>query len=396
MSNRKIIIACDTLFSGLGGMEKLAIELGDYLSKGDFVQFLFTHNMGKNFYSPSNNIESIFCKIDHMPEVELDKDYDIYIYFCVNHNLIDHFRLAKKISKHIVVTESATPDRIVFNNWKRGSKIDATIDRYSILSKVDAIRVEIPESKSRFPSAMTKKVRVFPNSTKYIEDADRNYAIDNYNKQRIGIVLVGGRKPHKRLDILVDAICEMDEKLVEKMDIFLPGTGNEGSDWVRRIKGKVEKCNMMEKFHFMGNVSDMTSVYKECAIHVICSADESFGLSTIESLAFGIPSIGCADAAGTRNIIKNNVNGLLYHGVENNKELSELLEKLMCNYRLYNKLSKGAYRSRNKYSEELYYKNWDKLLDDVVNGKYKLNINKLNSIDSALIRSLQFHCDKII
>ena len=59
------------------------------------------------------------------------------------------------------------------------------------------------------------------------------------------------------------------------------------------------------------------------------STREHASISVIESLGFGVPSI-CSDTNGTKDYIKNNKNGLIFH--DNSKEsLTKCLEKCMSN-----------------------------------------------------------------
>ncbi len=99
-------------------------------------------------------------------------------------------------------------------------------------------------------------------------------------------------------------------------------------------------CNKgVRNIKLLGFVEDIESLLNGADIFVLPSKFESFPLSLLEAMSFGLPIIS-TDTGGTRDIVSNNKNGYLIHYL-NDKELREAILMLSTNTSL--RKSQGDY-----------------------------------------------------
>ncbi|SEN61509.1 glycosyltransferase family 4 protein [Paenibacillus sp. OV219] len=87
------------------------------------------------------------------------------------------------------------------------------------------------------------------------------------------------------------------------------------------------------KFHGFITGSQMDEIRKESEVALVCSHCEAFGRVTVEAMLAGIPVIG-ANTGGTVELIKDEVNGLLYN-LGDPQHLALQVRKLVTNQELY-------------------------------------------------------------
>ena len=114
----------------------------------------------------------------------------------------------------------------------------------------------------------------------------------------------------------------------------------------------VKENNAKDKVIFTGEVlwRDVRYYYNIADCFLNASTSETQGLTYIEALSSSLPVIIRKDPV-LKNIIKENVNGLLF---ENENDLLEKMELVYNNFNLRKYLSKNALKSVEKYSKECY------------------------------------------
>ena len=114
----------------------------------------------------------------------------------------------------------------------------------------------------------------------------------------------------------------------------------------------VKENNAKDKVIFTGEVlwRDVRYYYNIADCFLNASTSETQGLTYIEALSSSLPVILWKDPV-LKNIIKENVNGLLF---ENENDLLEKMELVYNNFNLRKYLSKNALKSVEKYSKECY------------------------------------------
>lgn len=117
---------------------------------------------------------------------------------------------------------------------------------------------------------------------------------------------IGRLSSVKGHSIFIDAIADMLHNGY-KVQAFIVGDGPEG----KYLKGLVRRLGIEESFHFFGSAVDTSGYLSVMDIFVFPSIKEGLGLSLLEALASGRPSIS-SDVGGISDIIKDKENGLLF------------------------------------------------------------------------------------
>ena len=87
--------------------------------------------------------------------------------------------------------------------------------------------------------------------------------------------------------------------------------------------------------------------------------DETFCLNAIESMSTGLPVISLCETA-LKEIIKNNINGYAANSMTNiDKSIIKLFNLSDIKLR---RLSKSSISFAQKYSSQIIFKKWDKLI----------------------------------
>lgn len=159
-----------------------------------------------------------------------------------------------------------------------------------------------------------------------------------FNKKTI--VSSGRLVPWKGFDILVSLISKVDA------DLVIVGEGEDKE----RLQKLVIENKVSDKVHFLGSLKreELMSVIAGGTLFVLPSSFESFSFQLVEAMMLG-STVVTLNTGNLDEIIKDGENGIL---VEKTKidNLSEILNNLLVNEELRNKLSKNAKEDSKKFS----------------------------------------------
>ncbi|MBL7072013.1 MAG: glycosyltransferase family 4 protein [Candidatus Omnitrophica bacterium] len=165
----------------------------------------------------------------------------------------------------------------------------------------------------------------------------------------------------KGLEKLIKAFCLLDKKKGYRLIII--GSG----DYMEYYKRLTKDLNLEDITEFLGYVKqeDLPQYYQRCGFVVIPSISNVEGPTTVifESMACGKPLIA-GEVGGLPYFIKANECGLLVNA-ENIKELSEAMNNLMDDKKLYERLSENGLANVHKYYEEVSFKKHNEIFEDV-------------------------------
>src|SRR3989344_1115731 len=102
-------------------------------------------------------------------------------------------------------------------------------------------------------------------------------------------------------------------------------------------------------------------------LFVTASTTETFGISTLEAQASGIPCVAI-NATGTKDIIKNGYNGYLVKD-GNKKEFAKKVLELLKKNSLREKMGRNAINESKKYSSRKINKIWINEYRKLINEK---------------------------
>jgi len=144
-------------------------------------------------------------------------------------------------------------------------------------------------------------------------------------KADIQCAIVGTLQEGKGQKDALRAIGELIRKGI-KAHLYIAGEGSK--EYKRHLNDLIEKDQIGDHVTFMGHVPNGIQVMQSVDIVLMCSRMEAFGRVTVEAMLAGKPVIG-ARSGGTRELIRENFNGLLYTP----GNYLELAEKILYLYR---------------------------------------------------------------
>jgi 1,2-diacylglycerol 3-alpha-glucosyltransferase len=120
-------------------------------------------------------------------------------------------------------------------------------------------------------------------------------------------VYVGRLSPEKNLSFLLRSFYGV-AMTYERARLLVVGDGPDRDN----LEAQVRHMNISHKVHFAGMVpyQDIPAYLAAADIFVTPSRFETFGLSTVEAMASGLPVLGL-DAVGTGDIIEDGISGFL-------------------------------------------------------------------------------------
>ncbi|KQB91651.1 glycosyl transferase family 1 [Geobacillus sp. PA-3] len=133
--------------------------------------------------------------------------------------------------------------------------------------------------------------------------------ISNTTNDKLYIVSCSVMRKVKRLDLLIQALAELEKKKIPFLWTHIGG-GPEFDN----IKKLARKKLNMEHVHFTGYLKnqDVLNWYKHnpATVFVNLSSSEGVPVAIMEAMSMGIPVIA-TDVGGTREIVENGLNGYL-------------------------------------------------------------------------------------
>jgi glycosyltransferase involved in cell wall biosynthesis len=159
------------------------------------------------------------------------------------------------------------------------------------------------------------------------------------------LVCIGKLETKKRFEVPIRALGE-----IRNLDVRLTVIG----DGPRReyLDRLVRDLGLAGRVDFTGFLSD-ESVRAELErgdLGVVPSLWEGFGYATVEMMAYGLPVLG-SNGGALPEVIKPGYNGYIF-GVDNYRELGELIRKVCADPDILPRLQRGALETAQKFNLE--------------------------------------------
>lgn len=279
MKKRVVILSLE---NGFGGIESEVITLANSLVDLYDIELLFLNSF--------NNVEKINSKIKvEIHSKKLIGDAKFYKDFLAN--------------KDVIISTDKTFNKYILK-YGRGKKIfweheDISQDSKYLeeISHFDTIVVPNKKLYASF-SKVNDNVVVINNAI-IISDKMSDLATNN-------IVFVGKLREEKRVDDLIDVISLVNKEI--DVNLFIIGEGSKRSELETMMKNRE-----LKNIHFLGsmNKENIEKVFLNSSLFVTCSERETFGLSILEAMSYGLPVVAFSDASTLKQIILDDINGYL-------------------------------------------------------------------------------------
>ncbi|APO88546.1 glycosyltransferase family 1 protein [Marivivens sp. JLT3646] len=131
----------------------------------------------------------------------------------------------------------------------------------------------------------------------------KNSIINKFKIEREFIFYCGGADVRKNLNSIIISYSKMETKLRQKYSLVFSGDIPPFEQ--EMLLKTASDCGLTnEDFRFLGHVNDieLAALYSSCAIHILASTHEGFGLPTLEAMACGAVCI-CSNLSSLPEVI---------------------------------------------------------------------------------------------
>lgn len=175
---------------------------------------------------------------------------------------------------------------------------------------------------------------------------------------------VGRLNEQKNQILLIESFKDVIKKYPNyKLLIYGEGSlKNELSMYIKdnKLNNNVKLC---------GNVDDIENILKDKKGFILSSKYEGMPNALMEAMAVGVPCISTdCPCGGPRELIKNNINGLLVKSNDKN-ELVSAMYKIIENDKMCKKIAMSAKKNMNNYSCNKIVSKWFDFMKEVCSGE---------------------------
>ena len=165
------------------------------------------------------------------------------------------------------------------------------------------------------------------------------------------ILSVGRLHYQKNFDLLIKAFAR--SKASKEARLIIVGDGPLKS-YLNRL---VSELGLHGRVHLVGKKYNIGDYYAQASMFVLSSRFEGFPNVLIEALYYGLPVISTDCPFGPREIINQGFNGLLVEN-ENERAMSEAIDRLYYDVELQNRFKINARKSVEHLSPEKIARKW--------------------------------------
>lgn len=360
---------------GYGGISNMVCSLANSLSNDYKVEIISLYRLYKEpVYDLNDNVNVKYIS-DIKPNRPQMKHYYKQRNFKMLFKGVFHFSKSsfvkriklpmflKNIDTDVLITTNSFYNNLVSKYVSSKVKKIAWIhthhnnDKKQIRKLVRSCRninflVCVSEELKNFYLAYFKNVFYIPNSLDLIPNRLSNLESKN-------LISVGKFSKEKGYDDLLNIFKKVSTKHSDwKLNII--GDGLEKDKLLDicdslKLQGKVI-------FHGYQNKEYINNILKDSSIYVMTSLSESFGISLIEAMSYGIPCISYTSAQGANEIIENEKNGFLIED-RNEDEMVDKIDTLIEDMSLRTKLGRNARKKAKEYDSKTVLSNWNKIIN---------------------------------
>lgn len=361
---KKILILVDQL-NAHGGIEKLAALKANYWA--DVFQYevtiISTEQLQKPLiYKLSDKVKFIDLSINYNREKSYFSAANV-LKFLKNIFLIQRYILSNQpdfvlVASHIPITyflpflikKSKTIKEFHFTKfYRRAINFKSKVLNF-IEGRYDYLVVLSQEEVGFYPSENTVVI-ANPIESKGVP------AVQNSEKSNTAI-FVGRLAPVKQLEELVIIWSKFIQLKPDwKLHIF----GAKEGAYYEQIRQLVDQYQLNDSFIFKGQSNDIGTELMQSKVLLLTSEQECFPMVILEAHSKGVPVISYDSPTGPRNIIHNNLDGLLVE-LNNNDSFVKTLVRLDEDAELQNNLSANAFNNAKHYSIDKIMTDWNDLI----------------------------------
>jgi glycosyltransferase involved in cell wall biosynthesis len=203
---------------------------------------------------------------------------------------------------------------------------------------------------------LNKNVIILPNSIHKPLFEKKPFCKDS---DKLRILFLGSIKDEKGIFDLLKMLEMKYESLKDKIELNIGGPGN--VQCVRRLENIIDRAKLdnFVTYHGWLNKIEKNKLLSYSDILIQPSYFESFGITVIEAMSYGMPVIA-SNIGGLPELVENNVNGYLVSPGDL-QQIYEAIKKFIENPSLLKKMGEVSYKKVEPY----YLENVIKKLNDI-------------------------------
>lgn len=221
----------------------------------------------------------------------------------------------------------------------------------------DSLVVLTPEEKEYFKNI---NISIIPNPIPSLPEHEASL-----NKE--AAIYVGRIAPVKQLDKLITIWSKVVKKF-PTWKLFIYGEGD--LEYEKKLQGQVKNNNLHEHIHFCGPTNDPNNKILDSSFCLLSSLTECFPMIILESMALGVPVITFDCPNGPRNIVENEINGLLVQD-QNINDFVTKIELLINDGEKRKELGVMARKKMNAFLPNQIANEWEILFNSLINKTNK-------------------------
>lgn len=230
---------------------------------------------------------------------------------------------------------------------------------YGLLDAVAALTSETADwlkTNTRAPL-----VRVIPNVVVWpLEDTAPRIPPGTACRAGRSIVLAAGRFDHQKgFDDLIDVFAGI-ESAHPDWDLIILGDGELRAE----LAAKIDGLKLSDRIFMPGRVGNISEWYARGSIFVMSSRHEGFPNALAEAMAHGLPAVSYDCDTGPRDIIRQDVDGVLVPPGDT-AALSAALGTLMSDEARRQRFAERAPDVRDRFSETVVIGKWNELFTEL-------------------------------
>ena len=359
MENKKVIFFLSH-FNG-GGAELVSILLANWLADemGVFVEFLILDESGPLKNSVSKKIQINVLK-------QKNKKNKIINSIQILINLV---QLSKRNTELIICSEGLPwiygflyPEKIVWIHadledyfskldWFKKFIFKLVLSRYKKLvfvshSSMESYDYVIPKK------LVTSYKRIIYNTIRYkVLPVEKKITAN-----KVKLISVGRLEKIKCHEFTISIVYEL-RKLGFDIELSIYGDGGE----YVILKDLIRRLNMENFIKLHGYVTDLNMELNSSDIFISCSESEGYGVSMLEAMAFGIPSLYLSPCKGLDEISSDGKYAIAIPRDSHMKMLTEI-SSLVSSYSIYKKYSQLSLLRAKELTKINFYQEWHNVL----------------------------------
>lgn len=174
----------------------------------------------------------------------------------------------------------------------------------------------------------------------------------NIEEDKIVFTHISRLSPGKGQDIVLKALNEIKEEIQDSIFLFVGSAQSDEKDYELNLLKLVDEFNLNSIVRFLGFRTDIPEILSITDVFLFPSFGEAFGISLVEAMAMGIPSIVCR-ADGVLDILIENETSLTFER-NDYKSLANLILKMSNDKNLRESLGKKSLNRAQEFSSKNY------------------------------------------